>query len=90
MALILKDGFYYRTRCCVCRKYFLHRNKRAKTCSTACRQIRCRTKPRPQSYPTEDLGRKSQGESVSGILSELLKEIDGYTQNGTPPKAWAK
>ena len=74
MATIPYSGYYFRTRCANCRKYFLHNNPSAATCSSNCRQRRCRASGAMPSYPRETLGWLKKGKKVQGKLSEKVKE----------------
>jgi len=70
MATIVLQGYYYRTRCVTCRKYFIHRHPRAVTCGALCRQRRCRLDPKRRAYPRASLGYLLVDDKVSGKLAE--------------------
>jgi hypothetical protein len=73
MATIPYTGLYFRTRCANCRTYFVHNNPSAATCSSSCRQRRCRAAGKLPSYPRESLGWLLKGGKVKGKLSEKVE-----------------
>jgi len=71
MTTIKLSGYYYRTKCCFCRVEVLHRNPRLVTCSSWCRQQRCRAATEPRPCEKESLGFLLAGQKVRGKLAEL-------------------
>jgi hypothetical protein len=83
MCRIPTPGYYYRTRCVTCRKYFVSRRPHARTCSSACRKRRQRENiPDPGKF-VEYLGYFKAGQVISGKLGENTSALGGSERDGS-------
>jgi len=75
MVMLHKDGYWWRTKCRWCGKYFLTRRAHAATCSSLCRQ-RLKRNGGIGQWPVfrESLGYMLAGNFVKGKMGECLKE----------------